>query len=85
MRDYDFQVEKTHFQVISGQLEGIYSWIAINYVLGRFQNNHTDPSKSNRKKFYSIKIISSLENRPSTVGILDMGGASAQIACKFVF
>lgn len=60
-RDYDFEVDKTHFQVISGQLEGIYSWIAINYVLGRFQYSNS-------------------KNRPSTVGILDMGGASAQIA-----
>jgi Golgi nucleoside diphosphatase len=60
-RDYDFLIEKTHFQVISGQLEGIYSWMAINYVLGRFTNNHTI-------------------ERPPTVGILDMGGASAQIA-----
>jgi len=42
-RDYDFEVEKTHFQVISGELEGIYSWIAINYVLGRFQ--YSDSSK----------------------------------------
>ncbi len=83
MRDYDFLVEKTHFQVISGQFEGIFSWIAINYVLGRFQNNNTDPSKfkliEDEKKNQWIIV----ENRPSTVGILDMGGASAQIACKF--
>lgn len=46
VRDYKFQIEKTHIQVISGKLEGIYSWIAINYVLGRFQNNHTDASES---------------------------------------
>ena len=81
-RDYDFLVEKTHFQVISGQLEGIYSWIAINYVLGRFQNNNTD--SSNRS--FNINTLKQksivLENRPTTVGILDMGGASAQIACK---
>ncbi|CAF0877667.1 unnamed protein product [Adineta ricciae] len=62
VRDYNFLIEKTHIQVITGQFEGIYSWIAINYVLGRFQRNNTNVQ------------------RQSTVGILDMGGASAQIA-----
>jgi ectonucleoside triphosphate diphosphohydrolase 4 len=45
VRDYQFEIEKTHIQVISGQFEGIYSWIAINYVLGRFQINNTESSK----------------------------------------
>ncbi len=45
VRHYNFQIEKTHIQVIPGKLEGIYSWIAINYVLGRFQSNYTESSK----------------------------------------
>jgi len=31
------------------------------------------------------KTIYYSETRPTTVGILDMGGGSAQIACKFLF
>ncbi|CAF4558014.1 unnamed protein product [Rotaria sp. Silwood1] len=75
VRDYNFLIEKTHIQVIPGKLEGIYSWIAINYVLGRFQSNSTDSISVSNGQTLSIS-----KKRPSTVGILDMGGASAQIA-----
>ncbi|CAF3493822.1 unnamed protein product [Rotaria socialis] len=75
VQNYHFQIEKTHIQVIPGKLEGIYSWIAINYVLGRFQSNTTDSISVT-----SGQTISISKKRPSTVGILDMGGASAQIA-----
>ncbi|CAF3825358.1 unnamed protein product [Rotaria magnacalcarata] len=75
VQNYHFQIEKTHIQVIPGKLEGIYSWIAINYVLGRFQSNTTDSISVTNGQTISIS-----KKRPSTVGILDMGGASAQIA-----
>ncbi|CAF0886637.1 unnamed protein product [Didymodactylos carnosus] len=75
VRDYRFQIEKTHIQVIPGKLEGIYSWIAINYVLGRFESNSTDSVSVSDGHSISIS-----QQRQSTVGILDMGGASAQIA-----
>ncbi|CAF0855109.1 unnamed protein product [Rotaria sp. Silwood1] len=75
VRDYKFLIENTHIQVIPGRLEGFYSWIAINYVLGRFQNNNT---KS--KIVTNDKSNLNSKGRPTTVGVLDMGGASAQIA-----
>ena len=43
-------------------MEGVYGWIAVNYMLGKFDHD-----------FYSEP------NRQSTVGALDMGGASTQI------
>ncbi|KAF2473853.1 uncharacterized protein BDR25DRAFT_301943 [Lindgomyces ingoldianus] len=53
-----------HVQVIPGETEGLYGWIAANYLLGGFDKpeNH-DHGKGHH-----------------TYGFLDMGGASAQIA-----
>ncbi|CAK9299149.1 unnamed protein product [Gordionus sp. m RMFG-2023] len=47
----------SHIQIISGKMEGIYAWIAMNYMLGKFDRQAN-----------------------STVGILEMGGGSLQIA-----
>jgi Golgi apyrase len=53
-----------HIQVIPGETEGLYGWIAANYLLGGFDA----PEKHNHGKGHH------------TYGFLDMGGASAQIA-----
>lgn len=53
-----------HIQVISGETEGLYGWIAANYLLGGFDT----PKDHNHGKDHH------------TYGFLDMGGASAQIA-----
>lgn len=53
-----------HIQVISGETEGLYGWIAANYLLGGFDA----PEKHMHGKGHH------------TYGFLDMGGASAQIA-----
>ncbi|PHH72371.1 hypothetical protein CDD82_6021 [Ophiocordyceps australis] len=55
---------KSHVQVISGESEGLYGWIAANYLLGGFDQ----PEKHVHGKNHH------------TYGFLDMGGASAQIA-----
>ncbi|KAI5795669.1 nucleoside phosphatase family-domain-containing protein [Geopyxis carbonaria] len=54
-----------HIQVIPGETEGLYGWIAANYLLGGFD----DPQKHDHGK-----------HGHHTYGFLDMGGASAQIA-----
>jgi Golgi apyrase len=53
-----------HVQVISGETEGLYGWIAANYLLGGFDS----PEEHAHGKGHH------------TYGFLDMGGASAQIA-----
>ncbi|AEO66756.1 522e1701-8b3d-4934-99fb-c4fc4d7927f0 [Thermothielavioides terrestris] len=53
-----------HIQVIKGETEGLYGWIAANYLLGGFDHpEHHQHGKGHH-----------------TYGFLDMGGASAQIA-----
>ena len=53
-----------YIQVISGETEGLYGWVAANYLLGGF--NYPD-SHAHGKGHH-------------TYGFLDLGGASAQIA-----
>ena len=53
-----------HVQVIPGETEGLYGWIAANYLLGGFDT----PEQHKHGKGHH------------TYGFLDMGGASAQIA-----
>lgn len=55
---------KSQIKVISGETEGLYGWIAANYLLGGFDH----PEDHAHSKDHH------------TYGFLDMGGASAQIA-----
>ncbi|KAG6018024.1 hypothetical protein E4U43_007856 [Claviceps pusilla] len=55
---------KDQIQVITGETEGVYGWIATNYLLGGLDR----PEEHSHGKGHH------------TYGFLDMGGASAQIA-----
>lgn len=54
---------KSHVNIIDGDVEGLYGWLSINYMLGAF--NHPDDHEYGKNH--------------STYGLLDMGGASTQV------
>ncbi|PKS11603.1 hypothetical protein jhhlp_003368 [Lomentospora prolificans] len=54
---------ETHVRTITGETEGVYGWLAANYLLGGL-NHDTDGTRNDSRDTY---------------GFLDMGGASAQI------
>ncbi|KAL6111159.1 ectonucleoside triphosphate diphosphohydrolase 7-like isoform X1 [Pungitius pungitius] len=75
--EFNFLFSRSHVEVISGKQEGVYAWIGINFVLGRF--DHADEEDA------TVEVTTSAQNqqpmsRRRTVGIMDMGGASLQIA-----
>ncbi|XP_068506740.1 ectonucleoside triphosphate diphosphohydrolase 7 isoform X5 [Syngnathus scovelli] len=75
--DFDFLFSRSHAEVISGKQEGVYAWIGINFVLGRF--DHADNEDG------AVEVSTNSQHqrpisRRRTVGIMDMGGASLQIA-----
>ena len=37
--EFKFMFVETHAEVITGKQEGVYAWIAINYVLGKFDHS----------------------------------------------
>ena len=53
----------SHFNVISGPVEGMFGWLAVNYLIGGIDN----PQNHNHGKNHT------------TYGFLDMGGASTQV------
>ncbi|NXY84951.1 ENTP1 diphosphohydrolase, partial [Alcedo cyanopectus] len=60
-------------RIISGQEEGAYGWITINYLLGNFKQ------VLYQKQSGWIKLLHSLKSVSETSGALDLGGASTQI------
>jgi len=80
-QNYDFYFPDGHLEIISGKQEGIYQWLSINYVLGKF--NHKENSGAG-DEMVAVEQGSheKLVLRPRTVGALDMGGASMQVAME---
>ncbi|CDW54398.1 GDA1 CD39 domain containing protein [Trichuris trichiura] len=71
---YDFIVSETNIEIISGKWEGIYAWISVNYALGRFERSPLLQTS------VSTQPNSLASRRIRTAGILDLGGASLQVA-----
>ncbi|XP_008052389.1 ectonucleoside triphosphate diphosphohydrolase 1 isoform X2 [Carlito syrichta] len=61
---FDFQGAR----IITGQEEGAYGWITINYLLGKFT-----------QKLSWLSLIQRKSDNQETFGALDLGGASTQI------
>lgn len=53
----------THVNVIDGDVEGLYGWLSINYLIGALDNPQNHQHGKNH----------------TTYGLLDMGGASTQV------
>lgn len=61
----------SHVKVIDGATEGLYGWLALNYLLGTTKNYQLATGLNSMPQ--------NEQNMPS-FGFMDMGGASAQIA-----
>jgi len=58
-------------RIITGEEEGLFGWIAVNYLMDGFRSKLSSNSKEREKETDFLR---------TTYGFLDMGGASTQIA-----
>uniref|UniRef100_A0A914KGR6 Uncharacterized protein n=1 Tax=Meloidogyne incognita TaxID=6306 RepID=A0A914KGR6_MELIC len=79
----ELKINPENIKVITGKWEGIYSWIAVNYMLGRL-NSTTNSLSMNTQIGNNDNNFKILE-RQKTAGMIDMGGASTQIAFELPF
>lgn len=81
---YPFQVDDCEAQVrvITGEQEGIFGWIAVNYLMGGFDASSIGTEEGLVDNDIDTQFLVNDEGEPRhhTFGFLDMGGASTQIA-----
>lgn len=73
----DFHVTDSQIEVITGKQEGIYLWIATNYILNRFDHSHDKITVASHSHTIAADHY---HDRKPTVGTIEIGGASLQIA-----
>ncbi|KAF9171378.1 Golgi apyrase [Mortierella sp. AD011] len=95
--NYQFMIGdcEKHIKNITGEEEGIYGWVAINYLMGGFDNggvkmidselpgseqHNTDDSEPVPPLDPHDASKNNAASHRHTLGFLDMGGASTQIA-----
>ena len=70
--EFPFLFPEGNLEIISGRQEGIYQWLAINYVLGKLDYQLQNPTirpivEDNGSKNEDTQVL-----RPKTVGAIDM-------------
>lgn len=68
-KETDFQIYPCdeHVEVIDGDIEGLYGWLALNYLTNRLTINNGNDDENNKSYIHPY-------------GFMDMGGASTQLA-----
>ena len=72
--EYPFLFPEENLEIISGRQEGVYQWLAINYVLGKLDHHLQTSSISQHVK---VQVGNSVNDdatlgRQKTVGAIDM-------------
>ena len=72
--EYPFLFEEENLEIISGRQEGVYQWLAINYVLGKLDHHLQTTSRTKHVKVQGGDSVNDGDalGRQKTVGAIDM-------------